>query len=159
GADPALPPFLLAGALVERDQRGAFDGGVDDDEVLVEGRAGRRTEHVLARADARRPERLAVEIEGVHTGLAEEDIDVLAIGDRGAGGVAVLAHHAAEVGFGELGFDLLLPEDVPLLAVETEDEELELLLLGIGRALAEAPLAEPAAEASLADGGAIAGVA
>src|SRR5688572_20096455 len=71
----------------------------------------------------------------------------------------MLAHHAAELGFGELGLDLFLPGDIAALAIEANEEELEVLL--IAGVAPFAPLAEPALAESahpLGDAGAIARV-
>src|SRR5262249_36963298 len=91
--------------------------------------------------------------------LAEEDIEILAIGDGGAGGVAVLAHHAGEGSLGELGLDLFLPEDAPCLAVEADDEKLEFFLIA-RVASPEASFPAPLAKSGppLGDGGTVAGI-
>jgi hypothetical protein len=67
-----MAPNLFAGILVERNNLGGFNVGVDDDEILEQN--GRRTgaPFVDLRADARVPELLAVEVEGVNASSAEE---------------------------------------------------------------------------------------
>src|SRR5262249_595659 len=89
-APPALDagglPLGLAGLLVQGNERAAFDAGVDDDEILVQKRAGSRAPHVQLVADVGIPNFLPREIESEHAGLAVENKDLFTVGCRGAGG-------------------------------------------------------------------------
>src|SRR5262249_20620806 len=144
-AQPLGSPHFFAGLFVEADDRFVFYRGVDDENVLVKERTGGSAHHVRAGAYALAPQFFAFHGKGEDAGLAEEGVDALAVGNRCGRSVAVLADHAGEVDFGQLGFDFFLPDYLALGRVEAEDDKLQFLLLWVRRsAFAEPSLAKAA---------------
>ena len=101
-----------AGFDVEGDEGAAFVGGVDDEFAVVEDGAGSGAPAFGGGgfAEVGLPEFFAGHVEGKGSGFAEEDVDVLAVGDGGVGGVTVLGDEALIGVFGLLGRDIGLPE-------------------------------------------------
>src|SRR5262249_48808070 len=120
-------PDLLPSLAVKRVQRLALGGGVHDDEVFVDDGARARPEAHRRRTGADRilPDLVPFQIEGEAPRLAEEDVDALAVGGRRAGGVAVpVKHPIGPVLVGD-AFNLLMPEDLSALFVDTDENPLD----------------------------------
>ena len=112
-----------AGFGIERDEGAAFVGGVDDEFAVVEDGAGSRAPAFGGGgfAEVGLPEFFAGHVEGEGAGFAEEDVDVLAVGDGGVGGVTVLGDEALVGVFGLFGGDVGLPEFLAVFEAVAEE--------------------------------------
>src|SRR5262249_50192400 len=123
-------PDILAGLLVHRQEEGPFArSAVENNQVIVKDRRGRRAPYGDKRAEITVPELLAVEIVADHTGGAVRCDHPLAVSHRGSGTVriGVVRWLLALEG------DRLLPQQLTVGAVEAEDGPLgSLLIEGLG---------------------------
>ena len=72
------------------------------------------------------PELIAVQVKGQGSGLAEEDVDTLAVGGGGVAGIAVFPHHGPEFILRLGGGHGLVPDDLAIGELEAEQMTLEL---------------------------------
>src|SRR5262249_31974411 len=137
GVNLGSAPGFLPGHFVQRDQGVALDAGVDNKKVLVEHRRGARAPAIDALADLGVPELLAVEVEAVDSRLAAEDVEALAIDERGAGGVPVVGTFAVVFVFGQDRLEFPGPQDIAPGPIDADEMALEILhvarLLGVQR--------------------------
>src|SRR5260370_2987133 len=136
-------PGLGAVRLVEGHQCAAFNARVDDHEVVEEQRRRGRAPTGGPLADALGPDLFSRQVKAKQTRLAEEDEQVLAVADRRAGSVAVLAVVAGLVArLGQLRLHALGPADGPGLPVEADQVPHQVLLVaGVARRLGVAAVA------------------
>src|SRR5262245_34630132 len=74
------------------------------------------------------PNLVAVQVETIDAGFAEEDVEVLAVAGDGARAITVLGVVAADVGrFGEGGLEVFCPKDVALGPIDANDMAQELI--------------------------------
>ena len=86
------PPDLFSAAFVDCHQRAAFDARIDDHEILIQYWRSSTAPAVHFGADAGLPDLLAVQVKLEDATLAEEDVEMFAVGCRSCRGVAVIAH-------------------------------------------------------------------
>lgn len=106
-----------AGLGIECYECAAFVAGIDDEFAIVKDGTSGGTPAFGGRgfAEVGLPAFFAVHIKGEGAGLAEEDIDVFAIGDWGMGGVAVLGDEALIRVFRLFGRYVGLPNQLAVL--------------------------------------------
>src|SRR5262245_35956058 len=112
-------PDGLASALVERDQEslGLARAVEDDEQILVENRAGPVAPARLDCAEVALPELLAGEVIGDDASRREVGKDGFAVGDGGGGAGRILLVRCLD----EVARDVLLPELLAVLAIEGDD--------------------------------------
>src|SRR5262249_28299010 len=120
-ADAGGAPQFLAVLLVQCNDGAAFDAGVDEESVLVNDRRRARSPAVRLLPYRDVPEFLAVQVEAVNAGLAEENVEALAVQSRRARGVAVVGAFALVLVFGQCRLEFLGPLRLAGRAIQTEE--------------------------------------
>src|SRR5262249_57075202 len=114
--------------LVERDEGVALNARVDDQKILVEHRRGPGAPAVNAFADEDMPDLFAVQTETENTRLAEEDIQLFAVGDRRARGVALIRALAAVAMLRQHGCEILRTYRPAVLPIDAPQVQTHILL-------------------------------
>lgn len=127
-------PDLFTIGLLKGHHRTAFDGRVDDHQVLVQHWRSRGTPTRRSRADTRRPELLPLQVKTEDAGLAEENVYVFAIAGWRTRCIAMLGIVTWLVHrLGQFRLDFLGPANRPGLAFEADEMPQQVLLFAEGR--------------------------